>query len=107
VEFLKALPGIRIGRGDVVEVDNQMGIGQVGIFADGDMIGGARTMTTAVGHGKKAARDIDAWLRGAVFDKPPKHAVVPFEALNLPLFLDAERRQQGEIPVDKRRDSRR
>jgi Pyruvate/2-oxoacid:ferredoxin oxidoreductase delta subunit len=103
VEFLKALPGIRIGRGDVVEVDNQMGIGQAGIFAGGDMIGGARTMTTAVGHGKKAARNIDAWLRGAVFDKPPKHAVVPFEALNLPVFLDAERRQQGEIPVDKRK----
>ena len=28
------------------------------------MIGGARTMTAAVGHGKKAARNIDAWLRG-------------------------------------------
>ena len=98
VEFLKALPGIRIGRGDVVEVDNQMGIGHPGIFAGGDMIGGARTMTAAVGHGKKAARNIDAWLRGEVFDKPPKHAVVQFETLNLPVFLDAERRRQGETP---------
>ena len=103
VEFLKALPGIRIGRGDVVEVDNQMGIGHPGIFAGGDMIGGARTMTAAVGHGKKAARNIDAWLRGEVFDKPPKHAVVQFETLNLPVFLDAERRRQGEIPVEKRK----
>jgi NADPH-dependent glutamate synthase beta subunit-like oxidoreductase len=103
VEFLKALPGIRIGRGDVVEVDNQMGIGHPGIFAGGDMIGGARTMTVAVGHGKKAARNIDAWLRGEVFDKPPKHAVVQFETLNLPVFLDAERRRQGEIPVEKRK----
>ena len=76
VEFLKALPGIRIGRGDLVEVDNRMGIGHPGIFAGGDMIGGARTMTAAVGHGKKAARNIDAWLRGEVFDKPPKHEVV-------------------------------
>ena len=32
------------------------------------MIGGARTMTAAVGHGKKAARNIDAWLRGEVYD---------------------------------------
>jgi NADPH-dependent glutamate synthase beta subunit-like oxidoreductase len=103
VELLKALPGIRIGRGDVVEVDNQMGIGQPGIFAGGDMIGGARTMTAAVGHGKKAARNIDAWLRGEVFDKPPKHAVVEFETLNLPVFLDAERRQQDELPVEKRK----
>ena len=65
LEFLKPLPGIRIGRGDVVEVDEQMGTGHPGIFAGGDMIGGARTMTAAVGHGKKAARNIDAWLRGA------------------------------------------
>jgi formate dehydrogenase (NADP+) beta subunit len=103
VEFLKKLPGIRIHRGDVVEVDNHMEIGHPGIFAGGDMIGGARTMTVAVGHGKKAARNIDAWLRGEVFDKPPKHAIVEFETLNLPVFLDAERRQQGEIPAGKRK----
>ena len=102
VEFLKALPGIRIGRGDVVKVDDRMGIGQPGIFAGGDMIGGVRTMTAAVGHGKKAARNIHAWLRGGVFDKPPKHAVVEFETLNLPVFLDAERQQQGELPVEER-----
>ena len=35
------------------------------------MIGGARTMTAAVGHGKKAARRIDAWLRGGTYHKPP------------------------------------
>jgi formate dehydrogenase beta subunit len=103
VEFLKKLPGIRIGRGDVVEVDNHMEIGHPGIFAGGDMIGGARTMTVAVGHGKKAARNIDAWLRGEVLDKPPKHAIVEFETLNLPVFLDAERRQQDEIPAEKRK----
>src|ERR1019366_6754724 len=31
------------------------------------------------------------------------HAVVQFETLNLPVFLDAERRQQGEIPAEKRK----
>jgi hypothetical protein len=102
LEFLKSLPGVRIGRGDVVEVDQQMGVGHEGIFAGGDMIGGARTMTAAVGHGKKAARCIDAWLRGGVYSKPPKHAVVAFEALNLPVFLDAERRRQSELPVEQR-----
>ena len=63
VEFLKKVPDIRIGRGNVVEVDAHMRAAD-GIFAGGDMIGGARTMTAAVGHGKKAARHIDAWLRG-------------------------------------------
>jgi formate dehydrogenase (NADP+) beta subunit len=103
VEFLKTLTGIKIGRGDVVEVDGHMQTGEPGIFAGGDMIGGARTMTAAVGHGKKAARNIDAWLRGEMYDKAPKHAIVDFETLNLPVFLDADRRQQAETPVAKRK----
>ena len=73
-----------------------------GIFAGGDMIGGARTMTAAVGHGKKAARNIDAFLRGAVYQKPAPHPPVPYEQLNLAVFLDAERRQQAELPVAQR-----
>ena len=102
VAFLKTLPGVKIGRGDVVEVDGHMSTGHPGVFAGGDMIGGARTMTAAVGHGKKAARNIDAWLRGEVYEREPKHPVVHFEALNLPVFLDADRREQAAIPVAKR-----
>ncbi|MEP7083271.1 MAG: NAD(P)-binding protein [Betaproteobacteria bacterium] len=103
LEFLKALPGLRIGRGDVVEVDASMGVGSAGIFAGGDMIGGARTMTAAVGHGKKAARNIDAWLRGETYEKAPQHSIVHFEALNLPVFLDADRREQQQTPVAQRK----
>jgi Pyruvate/2-oxoacid:ferredoxin oxidoreductase delta subunit len=103
VEFLRTLTGVRIARGDVVEVDAHMQTGEPGIFAGGDMIGGARTMTAAVGHGKKAARNIDAWLRGEVYETAPKHAVVNFDTLNLPVFLDADRRQQAETPVAKRK----
>jgi Pyruvate/2-oxoacid:ferredoxin oxidoreductase delta subunit len=101
VEFLKKVPDIRIGRGNVVEVDAGMRASH-GIFAGGDMIGGARTMTAAVGHGKKAARHIDAWLRGGVYQKPAEHPPVPYELLNLTVFLDAERRQHAELPVEKR-----
>ena len=36
-----------------------------GVFAGGDMVPSERTVTVGVGHGKKAARNIDAWLRGA------------------------------------------
>ena len=77
LEFLKTLSGVKIGRGDVVEVDAHMSTGHPGVFAGGDMIGGARTMTAAVGHGKKAARNIDAWLRGEVYAPEPKHADRP------------------------------
>jgi 2-oxoacid:acceptor oxidoreductase delta subunit (pyruvate/2-ketoisovalerate family) len=79
-----------------------MATGSPGIFAGGDMIGGARTMTAAVGHGKKAARNIDAWLRGQHYSKAPTSDVVPFEALNLPVFLDADRREQSQTPAAKR-----
>jgi NADPH-dependent glutamate synthase beta subunit-like oxidoreductase len=102
LEFLKTLPGLRIARGNVVEVDDHMATGSTGIFAGGDMIGGARTMTAAVGHGKKAARNIDAWLRGQHYSKAPTSDVVPFEALNLPVFLDADRREQLQTPAAKR-----
>ena len=34
-----------------------------GVFAGGDMVPSERTVTVGVGHGKKAARHIDAWLR--------------------------------------------
>jgi hypothetical protein len=56
------------------------------------MIGGARTMTAAVGYGKKAARYIDAWLRGGVYEKPPQHR---------DLACSLRRRQEG-VPAHAR-----
>ena len=64
VGFLKALSGIAARARRRGRSRRRMSTGQPGVFAGGDMIGGARTMTAAVGHGKKAARAIDAWLRG-------------------------------------------
>jgi ferredoxin len=39
---------------------------------------------------------------GGVYEKPPQHPPVPYELLNLTLFLDAERREHAELPVAKR-----
>lgn len=103
IEFLKTAPGVAVGRGDVVEVDAAMSTGRRGIFAGGDLIGGARTMTTAVGHGKKAARNIDAFLRRQIYLAPEKHPIVPFEALNPPVFLDAARQEAPEVLVSERK----
>ena len=108
VDFLKTVPGLRIGRGDVLDVDASMSTGHPGVFAGGDLIGGARTMTTAVGHGKKAARNIDAFLRAEVLraevhSEPAKHPVIRFEALNLPMFLDAARQQVADVPTTQRK----
>jgi Pyruvate/2-oxoacid:ferredoxin oxidoreductase delta subunit len=54
------------------------------------MVPAERTVTVAVGHGKKAARCIDAWLRGATYDKPASSPLVTFDMLNLPVFSDVD-----------------
>ncbi len=102
--LLRDIPGIEVTRDDVAKVDAQFMTGHPGIFAGGDLIGGIRTMTAAVGHGKKAARAIDAWLAGRTLAPVAKNPAVTFGMLNLPLFLDADRAAQAELPVHHRTD---
>ena len=102
VDFLKNVDGIAFAGDDSVVVDGTLMTGHPGIFAGGDLIGGLRTMTAATGHGKKAARAIDAWLRGEVAEPKAKSPPVDFAMLNLPLFLDAGRSQMSELPVEAR-----
>jgi 2-oxoacid:acceptor oxidoreductase delta subunit (pyruvate/2-ketoisovalerate family) len=104
VEFLKNVPDVRIGRGNVVEVDAGMRASD-GIFAGGDMIGGARTMTAAVGHGKKAARHIDAWLRGVQLAPVPKHAPATFDRLNTWYYSDAPKTVRPQLDLARRTSS--
>ena len=59
---LADVPGVTFTDG-VVEVGPNMMTGYPGIFAGGDMVPAERTVTVGIGHGKKAARNIDAWLR--------------------------------------------
>lgn len=87
--FLKCVPGVQF-KWDTVVVDRQMMTGHPGIFAGGDMVPAERTVTVAVGHGKKAARCIDAWLRGTTYQKPATSSVVTFAMLNLPVFSDVD-----------------
>ena len=60
-------------RGRRREVGPNMMTGHPGVFAGGDMVPSERTVTVAVGHGKKAARHIDAWLRGGTYAPALKH----------------------------------
>jgi NADPH-dependent glutamate synthase beta subunit-like oxidoreductase len=92
--FLRQVPGVEFGRDGTVQVSASMMTGCPGVFAGGDMVPAERTVTVGVGHGKKAARNIDAWLRDAEQDNAPKHEVATFDMLNLWYFGDAARRQQ-------------
>jgi NADPH-dependent glutamate synthase beta subunit-like oxidoreductase len=103
--FLKNVPGIEFDEWDgTVKVAPNMMTGHEGIFAGGDMVPSERTVTVAVGHGKKAARHIDAWLQGTVYEKPPKHPVVRHERLHVWFHTEAPQRQQREIPAEARID---
>ena len=62
--FLRAVPGVEFERDGTVKVSSSLMTGCPGVFAGGDMVPSERTVTVGVGHGKKAARQIDAWLRG-------------------------------------------
>ena len=70
--FLKKVPGVEFQKDGTVIVGPNMMTGYPGIFAGGDMVPSERTVTIGVGHGKKAARNIDAYLRGETYSKPPE-----------------------------------
>jgi NAD-dependent dihydropyrimidine dehydrogenase PreA subunit len=88
LSVLDEVPGVPFSDG-VVEVGPDLMTGHTGIFAGGDMVPSERTVTVAIGHGKKAARSIDAFLRGAGSPAADKHAPASFGALNTWHYADA------------------
>lgn len=100
--FLRKIPEIVFGADGTVVVAPNMMTGRPGVFAGGDMAPGERSVTVATGHGKKAARHIDAWLRGADCAHPAKHPIIEFGALNLPIYADAIPSTQQELPASAR-----
>ena len=102
--FLTKVPGIEFNSDGTVVVSPNMMTGAQGIFAGGDMVPSERSVTIATGHGKKAARHIDAWLRGKTYVAPDKHPVVGHEKLHLWYRTTAPKRLQQHLPVDERLD---
>ncbi len=100
--FLRQLEGIDFQSDGVVVVDSNMMTGHAGVFAGGDMAPSERTVTVAVGHGKKAARHIDAFLQGVAVEPKPIKDVATLDKLRLWFFADAAARIQSRIPLDER-----
>ena len=70
--FLRQVPGVEFERDGTVQVSPSLETGSPGVFAGGDMVPSEQTVTVGVGHGKKAARHIDAWLRSAAAVSAPE-----------------------------------
>ncbi len=101
--LLTNLPGVAMNKDGVVEVGSDMSTAFAGVFAGGDMVPAERTVTVAVGHGKKAARNIDAYLRGETYIPPGKSALASFETLNTWYYTDAEQTVQPALDALRRR----
>jgi Pyruvate/2-oxoacid:ferredoxin oxidoreductase delta subunit len=102
--LLEGVPGIEVADG-VVQVGSNMMTGHAGVFAGGDMVPAERTVTVGVGHGKRAARNIDGWLRGRDYVPPIKHEIAEFETLNTWYYSDAPRTEQPRLEAARRASS--
>jgi len=101
LSLLDKVPGLVIENG-VVKVGQNMMTAYPGIFAGGDMVPSERTVTVGVGHGKKAARAIDAWLRGTTYAPGPKHELAPYENLNPWYYADAPKTVRPVLDTARR-----
>ena len=99
---LEHIPGVSLAWDGVVEVNENMMTGADGVFAGGDMVPSERTVTIATGHGKKAARHIDAWLKGMTYSKESTQPTVDFDALHLHYYSDAQQREQESLAPEHR-----
>jgi NADPH-dependent glutamate synthase beta subunit-like oxidoreductase len=100
--FLRGVPGLSFKPDGTLLVDENLMTGHPGIFAGGDMVPSERTVTTAVGHGKRAARHIDAYLRGGAAPSPRRHPLIPFEKLHVWFRTDAAQRMQAQLEKEQR-----
>ncbi len=103
--FMQGIEGVVVSKDGVVEVDSSMMTGRAGIFAGGDMVPAERSVTVAVGHGKLAARNIDAYLRGKRYVHPPRPELAGYERLNTWYFSDADQSHQATLDMARRLSS--
>jgi Pyruvate/2-oxoacid:ferredoxin oxidoreductase delta subunit len=105
LSLLDSVPDLLIHNG-VVQVDPAtMMTGYPGLFAGGDMVPAERNVTVAIGHGKKAARHIDAWLRGTQLAAAAPHVPALFEHLNPWYYSDAPKKIRPQLDLARRTSS--
>jgi 2-oxoacid:acceptor oxidoreductase delta subunit (pyruvate/2-ketoisovalerate family) len=103
--FLRSVSGLRVREDGTIDVDQTMMTRRPGIFAGGDMVPGEQSVTVATGQGKKAARHIDAFLRGTTYVKPEGHGPATFDRLNTWYYTDADQSKQPLLTLVRRRST--
>ncbi|WP_051259393.1 NAD(P)-binding protein [Schaalia suimastitidis] len=101
LSLIENAPGVEINDG-VVVVNDQMMTGIHGVFAGGDMVPSERTVTVAIGHGKKASRYIDAFLRGTTYTPPIKPGDATFDRMTPWYYADAPQQVREKLEGARR-----
>ena len=101
LSFLSALPELKVEKGSVV-VDERMMTSVPGIFAGGDVVPGDRNVTVAIGHGKRAAKAMDAWIRGEALSAKYPEDPATFEKLNTWYYADAPQKIRPQLDIVRR-----
>ena len=100
-EPLQRIAGLEL-EGSRVEVDGNLYTGVDGVFSGGDMIAAGGSVTAAIGHGRRAARAIDAALNGKVYSQPAKAELASFDHLETWYYDDAPRSHRPRLDVVRR-----
>ena len=95
--IVRGIEGITVTEKGVIEVDQCMMTGLKGVFAGGDAILGKRTVTNAVGYGKKAAKCIDAFISGHKYLPNSKNEVANFKKLNTEYYQKDVRKEVARL----------
>lgn len=104
LSLITGVPGLVVEDG-VVQVSPQMMTGHAGIFAGGDMVPAERNATVAIGHGKKAARNIDAWLQGTAYVPAAKSELASYDKLNTWYYSDAPKTMRPMLDIIRRQST--
>ena len=101
LSLLEALPDVVVEDG-LVRVSDDLMTGRPGVFCGGDIVPAERTVTMAIGHGKAAARGVDAWLRGERLAPEPEPRLAGFDALNPWYYADAPKTVRPRLEAARR-----
>ncbi len=101
-DLLQGAAGVELKADGTVIVDDTFMTGYDGIFAGGDMVPDERSITFAVGHGKKAARYINGYLNGEKYVPAAKHPLVEYDKLQLWYKTDADVSVQPTLEIEER-----
>ena len=101
LSLLDTLPDVDV-RDGVVPVDLGQMTTHPGIFAGGDVVPGEHSVTVAIGHGRKAAETVDAWLSHVTPPSPETVNLADFASLNTWYFEDAPRTHRARLEAVRR-----